>query len=130
MTNVAIPQAPKDSTLGSGSSRAAAIRPKEVDFSGVKVDTLPAAKDGAISGESVRMKSAVKKAKDDLFEGRSVSLAAGAALPDDDLLKASSKIAPKQRPKEVEPGKRTIASGEKTRKKEDQEDADEIDWIT
>lgn len=130
MTNVAIPQAPKDSALGSGGSRTAAIRPKEVDYSGVRVETLPAAKDAALSGESVRLKSAVKKAKDDLFEGRSVSLAAGVALPDDDLLKASAKIAPKQKPKEVEPGKRTSTREEKARKKEGEEDAGGIDWIT
>ena len=78
----------------------------------------------------MRLKSAVKKAKDDLFEGRSVSLAAGVAPPDDDLLKASAKIAPKQKPKEVEPGKRTSTREEKARKKEGEEDAGGIDWIT
>jgi len=129
MTNVAIPQAPKDATLSSGGSRTAAIRPKEVDLSGIKVDTMPAAKDGAISGESVRLKSAIKKAKDDLFEGRAISLSSSVAPPDDDLMKVSAKIAPKQKPKEVEPGKRVI-SPEKRFCKKEEEEASGIDWIT
>ncbi|MDK2975254.1 MAG: tubulin-like protein CetZ [Methanofollis sp.] len=128
MTNVAMPQAPKEASSGRGRSGIAAMRPKEVELAGVKVDTLPAAKDGAFSGQSVSLKSAIKKAKDDLFEGKSVSLSTGGALPNDDLMKASAKIAPKQKPKEVEPGKRVLSSEKSHHKKEGGED-DTIDWI-
>lgn len=126
MTSVGRPQAPKDSALGIGRHGAALKKPKELDGTDLRVDTLPAAKDDALSGKTVSVKGVVKKAKDDLLRDDLILTNDTGTRPVDDVLKGVH-LAPKQKPKEVEPGRGKIR-GKDTGKGEDASDG--IDWIT
>lgn len=127
MTSVDLPQAPKDSSLGIGGQFEAVKKPKENDEGGLRVDAIPAAKDDVLSGEKVCLKGVVKKAKDDLLKNSTVLLNDPGSRPIDDVLRGGMHLAPKQKPKEIVPGRGKIRSQE-TEKKED-EDQDGIDWI-
>ncbi|TAJ45276.1 tubulin/FtsZ family protein [Methanofollis fontis] len=128
-TSIGGPQAPKDASLGTGSSWGMMKKPKEADFTHIKVDNLPETRDDLLSDRAISMKSTVKKAKDDIFTGESVRMRDGSVAPADDVLVGPSRIAPKQQPKEVEPGKRKISVSEGDTKKK-KGDSEHIDWIT
>ncbi|QSZ67152.1 cell division protein [Methanofollis aquaemaris] len=147
MTSVGLPQAPKDSALGMTESHAFVKKPKEVDFTGVKVDTIPMAKDDVLSGKGIhlrdtvkkanddvfnggriRLKDVVKKAKDDILEGKKVKLS-DVTMPVDAVLRGK-KIAPKKAPKEIKPGKGKISVFEDTEENGGEERTDGLDWIT
>lgn len=145
MTSVGIPQAPKDSSLGIGRHGADLKKPKELDGTDLRVDTLPAAKDDALSGKSVSLKGVVKQSKDDTLSGKTVRVEEAVKKTKDDLLRddliltndtgtrpiddvlKGVHLASKQKPKEIVPGRGKI-KGSETEKEED--DQGGIDWIT
>jgi cell division GTPase FtsZ len=125
MTAVNLPQAPKDSSLGIGGQVGAVKKPKEVDDTGLHVEAIPAAKDDVLSGGKVSLKGVVKKAKDDLLKKDMVLQNDVGTRPIDDVLRGGMHLAPKQRPKEIEPGRGKIPRPEA----EKEENQDDIDWI-
>lgn len=148
MTAVGLPQAPKDSALGATASHTYLKKPKEVDFKGVRVETVPMANDEVLTGEHIQLKGTVKpandevfigggvslkgvvqKAKDDILEGKKVTISDG-FMPVDSVLRGR-KISPKVTPKEIVPGKGKISVVANKEKEEgDEGQADGIDWIT
>ncbi|WP_298669622.1 tubulin/FtsZ family protein [uncultured Methanofollis sp.] len=129
MTNVDLPQAPKDSSLSIGGQFSAVKKPKEIEETGLHVEAIPAAKDDVLSGEKVSLKGVVKKAKDDLLKTNTVLLNDPGTRPIDDVLRGGMHIAPKQAPKEIEPGHGKIPGPETRKKDEEEESQDSIDWI-
>ncbi|MDD4254783.1 MAG: tubulin/FtsZ family protein [Methanofollis sp.] len=131
MTSVGLPQAPKDSALGIGGQFSAVKKPKEIEETGFRVEAIPAAKDDVLSGEKVSLKWVVKKAKDDLLGNDAVLLNDPGTRPIDDVLRGGMHLAPKQKPKEIEPGRGKI-TGLETKKQEEEEEEesqDSIEWI-
>lgn len=126
-TTVSLPNAPKDASLGIGGQFGAVKKPKEIDDTGLHIEAIPAAKDGVLSGEKVSLKGVVKKTKDDLLKSDTVLRNDSGTRPIDDVLRGGMHLAPKQKPKEIEPGRGKIQGPEA--KKEDEESQDGIDWI-